>query len=271
MLDEIHVALRRLLHERGQINPREVDVRFEAPARDWIGRLIRPTINLFLFDLEENTELRQTAAKQTKANGHAERRLPPRRIDLHYMVSAITTEIDDEHRLLWRTLATLMSYPDLPTEILPESIQHLELGFHGKVAQPENGGRPLDLWSALSTDPRPSLYYVLTAPLDLQQVIESPLVLTRTVEYHRFAGEPVREFGIHIGGSVRGPKGEPLPQITVTLEGSAAEGVVTDEAGQFRLQGLTPGTATLRLTRPNGKSTTQKIEVPSDSYEIVLK
>src|SRR5437660_12211936 len=100
MLADLHDALRRLLYELGQISPLEVDVRFEAPTRQWIERLTRPTIDFFLCDLKENVDLRATQFQTNRGNGHAERRAPPRRIDLQYMVSALATDIDDSHRLL---------------------------------------------------------------------------------------------------------------------------------------------------------------------------
>ncbi|HEU5317664.1 MAG TPA: Pvc16 family protein, partial [Chloroflexota bacterium] len=59
MLPDIARALEQLLHERGGISPREVDVRFEAPTTEWVDSLTRPTINLFLCDVRENTELRR--------------------------------------------------------------------------------------------------------------------------------------------------------------------------------------------------------------------
>lgn len=69
MLLELHNTIQRLLYERGNISPHEVDITFEAPTRERIDKLIRPTINLFLFDLQENTELRQSDFERTRNNG----------------------------------------------------------------------------------------------------------------------------------------------------------------------------------------------------------
>src|SRR4051794_2914983 len=104
MLPEIHAALRTLLYERGQIDPAEVDINFEAPTREQQDRLLRPTLNLYLLGVAENTDLRLNAPPPRRVNGHSERRLAPLRIDLSYLVSALTGDIEDEHRLLWRAL-----------------------------------------------------------------------------------------------------------------------------------------------------------------------
>src|SRR5438067_684693 len=114
MLTEINLAVQRLLYQQGGIPPEEVDVRFEAPTKEWIDSLTRPTINVFLCDVRENIELRRGDYQVGRENGRAKYELPPRRIDLQYMVSVITTEIEDEQRLLWRTLATLMRHAHFP-------------------------------------------------------------------------------------------------------------------------------------------------------------
>src|SRR5438270_10597726 len=123
MLLELHNTLQRLLYDRGQINPREVDIQFEAPTRERIDKLTRPTINMFLFDLQENTELRQSNFETTRNNGRAERRQAPRRFDLRYMVSVLTTEVEDEHQLLWRVFLTLVRHPHFPPEVLFDELR----------------------------------------------------------------------------------------------------------------------------------------------------
>ena len=135
MLTDLHAALETLINKYSQVSPEEVDVRFEAPTKDWLASLTRPTINLFLFDVQENTEKRETNVQTVRSNGKAERRLPPRRFDLRYMVSALATEIADEHDLLWRMLATLMKYQQLPHEVLPESLRSLEPPLTTRMAR----------------------------------------------------------------------------------------------------------------------------------------
>src|SRR4051794_23733026 len=104
MLTDLQIKLTQLLYERGHIDPAHVDIRFHAPTKEWLASLTRPTIDLFLFDLKENTEKRQTQMEPVRGNGRFERRMPARRIDLFYMVAALASEVEDEHALLWRVL-----------------------------------------------------------------------------------------------------------------------------------------------------------------------
>jgi len=271
MLPELHAFLRDLLYDKGRIDPGEVDVRFEAPTRELIDRLTAPTLAFFLTNVAENADLRETSTSVRRVNGHAERRVAPRRIDLQYMVSAISTEPEDEHRLLWRALATLLRYQQFPAEVLPEGLRTLETPLAARIAQPDDSGRSLDVWSALNTWPRPSFSYTLTAPLDLELTIQAPLVLTRTARYVRFSGDPRgMETEVHIGGVVRLAGGEPAAGARIRPVGSAGADIVVGPDGAFRLPGLRPGDNDLRVIAPDGNERIVRISVPSDDYVIIL-
>lgn len=266
MLPDIHTTLQRLIHERGQIDPAEVDVRFEAPTKEWVERLTRPTVSCFLHDLSENTTLRQHSFQTTMVNGRAERRLAPRRIDARYLVSAHASEPEDEHRLLWRVLATLMRYPELPPDLLPAALRTPEIPVAARIVEPEGGARPLDLWNALGTPPHPSLNYILTVPLDLDLATEAPLVMSSVLRFQRDAQEEVL---VRIAGVVRDREGLPVEGATIAREGSA-NGAVTDKEGRFALSNVPRGP--LRLFIARAGSDPQRVEsvVPAGRYEFVL-
>lgn len=272
MLTEIHTALQQLIWEYGRISPDEVDISFEAPTRERMDRLVRPTVSLFLFDLVENTEMRQSNFPVTRASDHAERRMPPRRVDLRYMVSALTTDIEDEHRLLWRVLGTLLKYPQMPDELLPEELRGGEIPVATKTNQMDEGRRLLDVWGGLGVTPHPAIYYVVTAPLDLDVVVRSPLVLTRTLRYRRIAGDsPVADMTTDIGGVVRGNSGEPVVGASLLIEGSAREPVLTNAAGAYLLPAVPEGVLRVRVTPPGGRPRTVTLNVPTASYDITLE
>ena len=271
MLTEIHAALQQLIWEYGRISPDEVDVSFEAPTRERIDRLVKPTVSLFLFDLIENTDMRQSNFPATRVGDHAERRMPPRRVDLRYMVSALTSEVEDEHRLLWRVLATLLKYPQLPDVLLPEELRGGEVSLTTKTNQMDEGRRLFDIWSSLGTPPHPAIYYVVTAPLDLDVVGRAPLVLTRTLRYRRVTGDASVDATTDIGGIVRGKSGEPVVGASLVVEGSAREPVLTNAAGEFALRGVQEGALRLRVTPAGGgRARTATFTVPATSYDITL-
>jgi hypothetical protein len=144
---------------------------------------MRPTISVFLFDLHENMDLRRSDFERTHSNGRAERHTPPRRFDLHYMVSVLTTNIEDEHELIWRVLLTLIRHQQIPQEVLSEELRAVEPPLNTQVSQADEGQRLAGIWNALGVPPRPALSYVVTVPVEMNMVIEAPLVLTRTARY----------------------------------------------------------------------------------------
>jgi len=265
-----HRALEQLLREMGMI-PAEVEICYETPAREWVDSLTRPTVNLFLFDIKENKQKRETNLQMTRGHGRAERRLPPRRMDLYYLVNVFANERRDEHELLWRVLATLMKYPELPRDTLPDSLRELHPPLTARFEEEAESARILQLWNALGTPPHPALCYVVTAPLDLDIVLEAPLVLTRIARYRSLAaGAEAYAARIQIGGVVRDRQGRPLAGIGVRLAESAAEPSVTGADGQFVLGGVPNGTVKLSLANKGKTETEVEVNVPADSYELVL-
>src|SRR5262245_36299678 len=134
MLNPINHAFETLLRDRGLIDAADVDVRFDSPSKEWVESLTRPTVNAFLFELHENKDKRDSAPVTTMNGGRAERRMAPRRIDLMYMVSVVTADIEDELELLWRVMATLMKHQQFPTEVLPDSLRTLTPPLSARIA-----------------------------------------------------------------------------------------------------------------------------------------
>ena len=67
-------------------------------------RVTKPTINLFLYDVRENHELRSNQRSLVRNGAVGSERQAPVRMDLTYLISAWTTDISDEHQLLGRVL-----------------------------------------------------------------------------------------------------------------------------------------------------------------------
>jgi hypothetical protein len=270
VLDVIHSALDRLLRDRGGIDPLDVDVRFDVPSEEHVNALTRPTVNLFLFEVTENTDKREGAPVTTLHHGRAERRMPPRRIDLYYMVSVLTDDVEDEHALLWRVMATLMKYEEFPIELLPDALRSLSPPLVARLATKDERRDLLDLWNALGSPPHPALCYIVTAPMDLARSIELPLVLTHTMRYRQMELEEQlhQDVGIHIGGVVKDRSGQPVADAAVTRRGTAARSVTAAD-GRFVLRGVPEGVLTLTVAL-NGREQTVQVRVPGESYDIVL-
>jgi len=264
MLPALHRSLQRLIYERGNIDQREVEITFEAPTRERVDRLTRPTLCLFLYDIQENLDLRQSNVETTRANGRAVHRRVSRRFDLHYMVSALTTNVDDEHLLLWRALTTLVRHPQIPSDLMEEELHALDPLPVGHIQREDDIQKQFTAWSVLDVPPHPAFCYVITVPIELDPFGEVPLVLRRTTRYSGIqTTHEIREAHHQFGGVVRNKQGAPLAGVSVALAGSALD-CLTNSEGQFILRDVPVGALQLRVSHGSAFQQMFAIEVPDD-------
>jgi hypothetical protein len=276
-LDE---TIRRLLIREVPLDPSEVDVNFEAPDREWSGRLSRPTVNCFLYDVRENHLLRVTEYDVRRVNGTAVKAKAPLRIDATYQISAWARAPEDEHRLLWRLLGALSRFRILPEDVLQGALADQPYPIPAQTAQPDQAPKnPADLWQVIDNRIRPTLTYVVTVALDPAVQLTSPLVFTRQTRVGerldlpdgaapRSVPESVAEL-LAIGGTVhrRGNAAEAVAGAVVLLR-ETGEAATTDEQGRFRLSRAPQGAVTLVVRVPGRREVTRRMEVPAPQYDV---
>lgn len=274
MIAQLDDVIRQLLINEIPIRNGEIDIAFDQPKREWSARLNRPTINIFLHDVRENTKLRNVQWEQ-QANNHRSisRQRTPLRIDLHYLITAWANEPEDEHRLLTATLMALFRQSTLPDELLPERLQDQPVPIPLKVAQYDEVHTPADLWSALDNELRPSLVCRITLALNPFEPIVAPVVRTRELRIGQ-SGRPWRErltadmepdLFWTIGGIINTQ--EPLDDIRLTLVERGLAVTIQPE-GRFTIGNLETGTYTLEIAVGDQAPRQHPISVPSPDYEI---
>jgi Pvc16 N-terminal domain len=271
MFADLDETIRQLLIRNVPLDLSEVDVSFEAPDREWSGRLSRPTVNCFLYDIRENLELRQTDFETMRVNGNgtSTTRRMPARVDATYQVTIWARAPEDEHHLLFRVLAVLFRHPVLGEDVLQGSLKNQPFPTHTKVIQPNQArANPAELWQSIDNRIRPALTYTVTVPLDPEIEFTSPLVFTRRM---RIFGEdeqkPAAE-SIQIRGRVH-PKGKPEEAISdaeVTLQESGAV-YHTDAEGRFAFR-VHEGAIHVSVKTPDGKEVKRELKVPSPEYDV---
>jgi hypothetical protein len=232
----------------------------------------------------ENHDLRNTDWEMDRSNAvrlngtnvahSATRRRLPSRIDLHYMLTAWANVIEDEHRLIWRVLASFMRYRVVPEDKLQGSLKEQEWPIPIRVAQPDGPFKnPADLWSSLEMFVKPGVTLVVTLPLDPDQLIGVPLVLTRRILVSPDVGDarPYELPTSQIGGWVlSGADGSVLPivnaEVLVVERGLRTN---SDAQGRFKFLQVPHGNYTLRAVTSGGNME-RKIEVPGEGYDLVF-
>ncbi len=269
MFQDVDETLRVVLLADVPIKKAEVEIAFDRPTRDWSSRLSKPALNLFLFDVRERADLKDDVPIITRdASGRAVSQRPPRRLDLSYLVSAWTTEPDDEHRILARVLASMYRQEIISPEILQGDLKAATVPVLARVPPPDDVYKPHDLWGALSNDLHASLTWIWTVPLDVFKAGTGPLVRTAEVRVRPIGG-PLDVNLVKVGGMVR-RKGDRLIGVAGTrLEVlGTAHRVETGADGRFNFDNVPAGEYTWRIQPPGGKAREQKVVVPAPDYDI---
>ena len=272
MITDLDQAIQQMLVAEIPIENHDVDISFDQPKREWSAKLSRPTINLYLYDVRENTELRQTNwVVERGDNGQATKKRPPRRIDLAYLITAWTNTAEDEHRLLWRALWALMRHPELPEDLLQGDLVGSEVPIRASVAQPDEIPNVSDLWGVLDNELRPSLHLVATLPLDLVQVIKGPLVRSKRIRVEQGLEEegPFEEI-TQVGGTVRDTEGRPLVGAAVWVRERGFT-TTTDEEGRYAFPNLAPGSYTFVVSSDAGDRLEKEVAVLSRDYDLQVE
>ena len=187
MIHDVDATLKELLVQKMPLDVSAVDVTFDMPNREWSGRVVKPTLNLFLYGVRENHELRSNQRALVRNGVVGTERRGPVRMDLTYLISAWTTDISDEHQLLGRVVTTLLRFPVLPDEVLKGSLLTQPLPVEAWIAQPEHTPNPWDFWGNMENRLKAALNFVLTVSFEPHAAQEVRLVTTSIVNVQQSA------------------------------------------------------------------------------------
>jgi hypothetical protein len=281
MINDLDETLKQLLIQKAGLDPSEVDISFDIPTRDWSTPVTRPTINLYLFDIRENRQLRELDwDEESSIDGQVTRKRIPLRIDVSYMVTCWTSAVEDQHRLLWRVLETFFRNTPLPDEVLQGQMNHLLRPARTEIAQPDGILKNVsDFWGALENQLRPAINVVITLELDLNQITVAPMVFAQISklglpmmardhagrEYAMRALQPGWEaLPLRLGGIIHDKNGRPVGGAAVRLIRTLPNGspvqfgptVASGVDGRYILENVPQGRYTF-VVEVSGQTPTQ--------------
>ncbi len=284
MLSDLDETIRQILvkgwESKGESSA--VEVSFEIPDRQWSTGISKPTLNCYLFDIRENRELRQHGIENVAKGGRIDhRQRPVAYFDLTYLITAWTREVEDEHRLLWYTLQTMMHFERIPDPYLQGALRGREMPIYARTAMPEGVLKsPGEFWTALENQIKPSISCVITLSLNRDEIAVSPPVLKseiRPFQMHPVTADQLRPAQIYVpykdtqlrpaqdktsdesalqgewgwfGGFVRS-QGQPVAGAEVWIKEHGIK-TQTDAEGRYRLRVPSPGTYTLIVRQGGG-------------------
>jgi Pvc16 N-terminal domain/Carboxypeptidase regulatory-like domain len=242
-----------------------VEISFDAPSREWAGKLTGPAVSLFLYDLREARD-RATSSPEPRAGALLS---PPLRLALTYAVTAWTKAVEDEHRLLSQVLAILFSHARLPMDVLGERSSGVRGPVEAAVGRPRED--KADFWNAVGGQYKASIDYVVQIAIESGARFErGPEVRTRTIRMRRSDGRAMSVEELHgLGGTVRDDHGEPIAQAWIAVPDLGAW-TASDVAGRFRLARVAPGTHRVLVRTIAGQEVEVSVTVPGAGVDVVV-
>jgi len=210
MIQDVDESLRALV-KRDALNGSKADVAFDAPTKDWSSRRNTPTVDLYLYDIREDLEQREVMWEDIRGDARdprlvTERRPPPRRFKLSYLVTAWTQRPEDEHRLLSALLGCFLRHPTMPADALSGALVQARQPIMLNIALPPPQDRSIsDVWSALGGELKPSLDLVVNAPFEIKVGIPAGPPVLEEPKFS-FAGQD-GETDAAVGSGARAARG----------------------------------------------------------------
>lgn len=236
------------------------------------------TVDLFLYDIRENLELRSNESTVERQNGQVTISRPPLRVDCSYLVTAWPGGVSgdelalQEHRLLSQILQVFSRYSTIPNNFLQGSLANQEPPLPMVTARANGLKEPAEFWTSLGTQLRASIGVTVTIGIPVFAPVTSSMVTTKVAGFD--LGKGVEETLIQIGGQVQAQTQggiESVPNALVDILDAGLQ-TRTDKKGRYLFVQVPSGTHTIRVVAEGFEPHSQSLIVPgrSEDYQIIL-
>ena len=190
MIDDLDRTIAALL--RRELPPalaQQVQISFATPDDQFPPQSVTlPAIDMFLYDVRENLELRSNEVYvQRNSDGTAIRTRAPVRVDFSYLVTAwpsstVPDPAQDEHRLLGEVMRALLRHRTIPEDVLQGVLAVQDPPLPTSTLQPGRLQSLGEFWQALGGKPKAALNYSVTASVEIFAPEEVRLVTEKVLK-----------------------------------------------------------------------------------------
>jgi hypothetical protein len=148
-----------------------------------------PAIDLFLYDVRENRDLRTNEwIVDRQSDGTTTRKRPPVRVACSYLVTAwasgsSTNPALDEHQLLGEVMMVLLRHSTLPQEVLQGQLKNQRPPLPAVTLQPGRLQSLGEFWQALGGKPKAALNYTVTIGADIHEPVAAQVVTEKILKF----------------------------------------------------------------------------------------
>jgi hypothetical protein len=192
MLNDLDNSLKTLLEKELPADlVGQVTISFESP--DAQAAQDANAINLFLYDVRENWDLRSNEWHLERNNGRVTQQPPPARVDCSYLITAWSKipdnqqgKAEQEHLFLGEVMKVLLHHRLLPAGVLQGELEGQEPAVRAKPLQASQLQSLGEFWQAMGSKPKAMLNYTVTISVPVGE----PVNLGRPVTDVRFRFGP---------------------------------------------------------------------------------
>jgi hypothetical protein len=170
----------------------QVSISFATPDDSFPPTAVTlPAIDLFLYDVRENRDLRSNEWMVTRnSDGSAVRRRPPVRVECSYLITAWSRDTtpnpaQEEHQLLSEVMMVLLRHATIPDALLQGSLAGQRPALPAVTLQPGRLQSMGEFWQALGGKPKAALNYTVTIALDVHGMVEADLVTDKMIKFEQ--------------------------------------------------------------------------------------
>ncbi len=196
MINDLDATLRVLL-KKG-LPPAladQVQISFATPDDQFPPQSVSlPAVDLFLYDIRENLELRSNEIfLDYQSDGTAYRTQAPVRIDFSYLITAWPSESvqvpsEDEHHLLGEVMRVLVRYKHIPMTLLQGELAIQDPPLPLLSFQPGRLQSQGEFWQALGGKPKVALNLQVTLSVAVAEPEEVSIVTDKIIKIHMEQG-----------------------------------------------------------------------------------
>jgi hypothetical protein len=276
MIQDLSQTIRTALTNAPGLTPplKDAHIVFDRPVDPFAPQ--QTTVDLFLYDVRENLELRNNEPTITRTNGQATIIPPPLRLACSYLVTAWSTSAGEagtlqEQQLLAQVVQVLSRYPTIPDQFLQGSLVGQDPPMPMVTLHPDGLKNISEFWTSLGNKLRPSLTVTATIAVQTLDAQTAPMVITQDIKLQQLQPPGPFDESFRIGGVVTGANNAPIAAALVTLVNSGLV-ATTDAQGRYILGMVPSGNQNLRVQSGNLDKTVA-ISVPAaagQDYNVTL-
>lgn len=255
------------------------DIVFDRPLDPFTPP--KTTIDLFLYDIRENLDLRLNEVTTTKVGNQVITHPAALRLACSYLVTAWPVGGTDlplqEQRLLSEVLVVLSHYPIIPSIFLYGSLVGQDPSLPMVALHPDALKNLAEFWSSLGSKLKASLTVTVTISVPIfsdiagYPVTAQNLGVTQAPPLLPPATETLLEAGGQVVNSLLQPVADALVDILNLSSVPVAPQQTTDINGQYVFTQVNAGDFQLRAVAAGFKPQVQPVTIPGSPNDFVIQ